>query len=203
MSNSPAFSRALAPWLGCVLALVLFLGLGCTSASAAAPVRVQLQTSMGSIILELFPDKAPVTVANFLKYAKAGFYDGTIFHRVVPGFVIQGGGYTEALLRKPTLAPIKNEADNGLANEAYTVAMARTTVPDSATSQFFINLKDNRPLNYQAPTSQGWGYCVFGKVYTGAGVVDRIGKVRTRSRGAEFGDLPSEAVVIQKVVVLP
>ena len=121
-------------------------------------MTVRMQTSKGTILLELDADKAPVTVANFLEYAKSGFYDGTIFHRVIPGFMIQGGGFESGLSQKSTNAPIKNEADNGLKNELGTIAMARTPDPDSASSQFFINVKDNAFLNYSAPTSQGWCY---------------------------------------------
>ncbi|MGE4553843.1 MAG: peptidylprolyl isomerase [Desulfovibrionaceae bacterium] len=205
-------SRALSAGLASCLTLICLLltpALAQTPAAAPAPaaadttVRVQLQTNLGNIIMELYPDKAPVTVANFLEYAKAGFYDGTIFHRVVPGFVIQGGGYTEALLRKPVRESIKNEADNGLRNDVYTVAMARGPHPNSADAQFYINLKRNAGLDFRAPTMDGYGYCVFGKVYAGAGLVDRIGKVATKAQGPEFANLPVEPVVIKKVVVLP
>ena len=195
------------PVLSLVLSLALILTLALTltaaPARAADPIRVQVQTNLGNIIMELYPDKAPVTVANFLQYAKSGFYDGTIFHRVMPGFVIQGGGYTETLLRKPTLEPIKNEADNGLKNDVYTVAMARGPHPDSADAQFYINLKRNSGLDFTAPTMEGYGYCVFGKVYAGTGLVDRIGKVKTKFLSQELSNLPVDPVIIQRVVVLP
>ncbi|MBQ4326633.1 MAG: peptidylprolyl isomerase, partial [Mailhella sp.] len=133
---------------------------------------VTLQTNKGDIVLELDAEKAPKTVANFLEYAKAGFYDGTIFHRVIPGFMIQGGGFTADMAQKPTNAPIENEANNGLKNDTYTIAMARTQAPHSATAQFFINVANNGFLNFKAPTMQGWGYAVFGKVVKGQEVVD-------------------------------
>jgi peptidyl-prolyl cis-trans isomerase B (cyclophilin B) len=159
-----------------------------------------MQTSEGTILLELDADKAPLTVANFLEYAKSGFYDGTIFHRVIPGFMIQGGGFESGMTQKTTNAPIKNEADNGLKNELGTIAMARTPDPDSASSQFFINVKDNAFLNYSAPTSQGWGYCVFGKVVDGIDVVHQIEKVSTGNRSGHQ-DVPVEDVIIEKVTV--
>ena len=139
-------------------------------------------------------------MANFLEYAKAGFYDGTIFHRVIPGFMIQGGGFTAEMAQKPTNAPIENEANNGLKNDTYTIAMARTQAPHSATAQFFINVADNGFLNFKAPTMQGWGYAVFGKVVKGQEVVDAIAKVRTGNRGFHQ-DVPVEAVVINKAIV--
>jgi peptidyl-prolyl cis-trans isomerase B (cyclophilin B) len=157
---------------------------------------------MGSITLELDDAKAPVTVANFLDYAKAGHYDGTIFHRVIDGFMIQGGGFTKAMDQKPTKAPIKNEAANGLLNKRGTIAMARTMVVDSATSQFFINLVDNDFLNFRAPTPQFFGYAVFGKVTDGMDVVDKIAKVKTGNSGMHQ-NVPEEPVVIKKVHVLP
>lgn len=163
-------------------------------------MTVRMQTSKGTILLELDADKAPVTVANFLEYAKSGFYDGTIFHRVIPGFMIQGGGFESGLSQKSTNAPIKNEADNGLKNELGTIAMARTPDPDSASSQFFINVKDNAFLNYSAPTSQGWGYCVFGKVVDGLDVVREIEKVATGNSGGHQ-DVPVEDVIIETVTV--
>lgn len=163
-------------------------------------VIVEMQTSKGSIVLELYPDKAPETVANFLRYAKEGFYDGTIFHRVIEGFMIQGGGFEPGMHQKDTHEPIRNEADNGLANEAGTIAMARTPDPHSATAQFFINLKDNNFLNYSSPSPQGWGYAVFGRVIDGMEVVESIGRVETGSAGMHQ-DVPVEDVVIEKVVV--
>ena len=147
------------------------------------------------IKLELYPDKAPETVANFLKYVDDGFYNNTIFHRVIPGFMIQGGGLTARMQQKDTSAPIKNEADNGLKNDRGTIAMARTMDPHSATAQFFINLVDNDFLNFQAPSGNGWGYCVFGRVTEGMDVVDKIAKVKTTTVGM-YQDVPSDLVVI-------
>ena len=138
-----------------------------TDSKGAGIVTVRMETNKGVITLELDGKKAPETVANFVEYAKAGFYDGTIFHRVIPGFMIQGGGFNTGMKQKSTRAAIKNEADNGLKNATGTIAMARTSDPNSATAQFFINVKDNGFLNYSAPTPQGWGYCVFGKVTDG------------------------------------
>ncbi len=163
-------------------------------------VTVKMETSMGDITLELDGDKAPETVANFVEYANAGFYDGTIFHRVIAGFMIQGGGFDGDMKQKETRAPIKNEADNGLKNDTGTIAMARTPDPNSATAQFFINVKDNGFLNHTAPTAQGWGYAVFGKVTDGMDVVHAIEKVDTTMR-AGMQDVPSETVVINKVSV--
>ncbi len=163
-------------------------------------MTVSMQTNKGNIVLELDADKTPVTVANFLEYAKAGFYDGTVFHRVIPGFMIQGGGFEPGMSEKSTQAPIKNEADNGLANELGTIAMARTSDPNSASSQFFINAKDNGFLNHTAPTGQGWGYCVFGKVVEGLDVVQEIEKVATGNSGGHQ-DVPVEDVIIEKVTV--
>jgi peptidyl-prolyl cis-trans isomerase B (cyclophilin B) len=164
-------------------------------------VLVKLITNFGEIVLELDAEKAPVTVENFLNYVKKGFYDGLIFHRVINGFMIQGGGFDEKMKQKSSDAPIKNEADNGLSNDKYTIAMARTSIPDSATAQFFINVADNDFLNHTAPTSSGWGYCVFGKVVEGTDVVDKIKSVDTTSR-AGHQDVPVEAVVIQKAEVV-
>jgi len=161
---------------------------------------VKLHTNFGDITLELDAEKAPKTVANFLKYAEKGFYDGTIFHRVIDGFMIQGGGFLSGLIQKETLGEIENEAANGLKNEIYTIAMARTPNPHSASSQFFINTANNGFLNFSAPTSQGFGYCVFGKVVDGKEVVDRIGKVKTGSQ-AGYQDVPLEDVVIESVEV--
>ena len=157
---------------------------------------------MGTIALELDDAKAPITVKNFIDYAKAGHYDGTIFHRVIDGFMIQGGGFTKAMDQKPTKAPIKNEAANGLLNKRGTIAMARTMVVDSATSQFFINLVDNDFLNFRAPTPQFFGYAVFGNVTDGMDVVDKIAKVKTGNSGMHQ-NVPEEPVVIKKVHVLP
>jgi len=157
--------------------------------------RVVMETSKGKIIIELYPDKAPQTVENFLAYVDSGFYDGTIFHRVIPGFMIQGGGMTSGLLEKLTRPPVKNEADNGLLNTRGTVAMARTNVVDSATSQFFINVADNPSLNHKDGSTSGFGYCVFGKVADGMNVVDSIAVVETRDSG-NFQNVPVEDVVI-------
>ena len=155
----------------------------------------------GVIALELDDAKAPKSVANFLAYVKSGHYDGTIFHRVINGFMIQGGGFTPDMQQKPTNAPIENEAANGLKNDIYTIAMARTSEPHSASAQFFINVKNNDFLNHTAPTPRGWGYAVFGRVTSGQDVVDAIKGVPTGKRGY-FDDVPLEAVVIEKAVAL-
>jgi len=162
-----------------------------------APMKVKLTTSMGAIVIQLDKEKAPVSVDNFIKYVEAGTYNGTIFHRVIDGFMVQGGGFTKDMQQKPTQAPIKNEANNGLKNDNYTVAMARTGVRDSATSQFFINVKDNAFLNYSGESPQGWGYAVFGKVVEGQDVVDKIKKVPTGNKGM-YQNVPNEPVVIEK-----
>ena len=161
---------------------------------------VKLHTNFGEITIELDAEKAPITVANFLSYVESGFFADTIFHRVIDGFMIQGGGFTSEMTQKNTNAPIKNEANNGLPNKKYTIAMARTPNPDSASSQFFINVADNDFLNFSAPTSQGWGYCVFGKVTEGTEVVDKIAKVHTGSRNGHQ-DVPTESVIIQRAEV--
>ena len=162
--------------------------------------KVTMETSMGTITLELDDAKAPETVANFVQYAKDGHYDGTIFHRVIDGFMIQGGGFTRDMNQKETREPIRNEAMNGLKNLRGTIAMARTMVVDSATSQFFINLVDNAFLDFQNPTPQGFGYAVFGKVVDGMDVVDQIAKVKTGFSGPHQ-NVPEEAIVIKKVAV--
>jgi peptidyl-prolyl cis-trans isomerase B (cyclophilin B) len=162
---------------------------------------VKLHTNFGEISLELDAGKAPATVANFLQYVNSGFYDNTIFHRVINGFMIQGGGFDTSMSQKPTKATIKNEADNGLQNKAYTIAMARTSIPDSASSQFFINVSDNDFLDFTAPTAQGWGYCVFGKVTAGAEVIDKIRQIKTGSKGGHQ-DVPLEHVVIERAEVV-
>lgn len=159
--------------------------------------QVLLETTSGDILLELDPDKAPKTVENFLKYVDENFYDNTIFHRVIPGFMIQGGGMDAKMKEKPTHDPIPNEADNGLKNERGTIAMARTADPHSASAQFFINLTDNAFLNHTEPTPEGWGYAVFGKVIDGMDVVDKIAKVKTRSQGIH-DDVPVDMVLITK-----
>ncbi len=152
---------------------------------------------MGKIVIELNPQKAPITVANFLSYVDAGFYNGTVFHRVINNFMVQGGGYTSRLDAKTPNAPIKNEADNGLANLRGTLAMARNPIPDSATAQFFINLVDNASLNHKGKTDKGWGYAVFAKVIEGMDVVDAIGKVKTTTKNGA-ADSPVEPVIIKK-----
>ena len=162
---------------------------------------VALDTNHGRIVLELYADKAPKTVENFLGYVNAGFFDGTLFHRVIPGFMIQGGGFDGQQKQKPTRAPIQNEADNGTGNDRGTIAMARTGDPHSATAQFFINLKDNTFLNHTGKNPQGWGYTVFGKVTEGMDVVDKIAKVRT-APGKISEAVPAEAVVIEKAEVV-
>jgi cyclophilin family peptidyl-prolyl cis-trans isomerase len=160
-----------------------------------ASPRVVLATSLGDITLELDRAKAPVTTENFLSYVTSGHYDGTVFHRVIPDFMIQGGGFSEEMRQKPTAAPIVNEADNGLKNRRGTVAMARTSEPHSASAQFFINLKDNSFLDHTAKTEQGWGYAVFGKVVEGMDVVDRIATVKTGAHGPHR-DVPADAIAI-------
>lgn len=162
---------------------------------------VKLSTNFGDITLELNAEKAPVTVANFLQYVESGFYDGVIFHRVIDGFMIQGGGFDVDMQQKKTKDEIKNEADNGLSNDNYTIAMARTSIPDSASSQFFINATNNDFLNHTAKTPSGWGYCVFGKVVEGMDVVDKIKKVKTTSK-AGHRDVPVEAVIIEKATLI-
>ena len=162
--------------------------------------KAAIETSMGTITLELDDAKAPETVANFVEYAKDGHYDGTIFHRVIDGFMIQGGGFTKDMNQKETRKPIRNEAMNGLKNVRGTIAMARTMVVDSATSQFFINLVDNNFLDFQSPTPQGFGYAVFGKVTDGMSVVDAIAKVKTGFAGPHQ-NVPEVAIVIKKISV--
>src|SRR5688572_22730844 len=162
---------------------------------------IKLQTNHGDITIELDAAKAPETAANFTQYVKDGHYDNTIFHRVIDSFMIQGGGFEPGMKQKPTRAPIKNEAQNGLTNDLYTIAMARTSDPHSASAQFFINTKDNDFLNHSAPTPQGWGYCVFGKVTAGTEVVDKIGKVKTGQSGFHQ-DVPVDDVMIQKATVI-
>lgn len=161
---------------------------------------IKLHTNFGVIGIELDAEKAPLSAGNFLAYAEAGHYDNTIFHRVIPGFMIQGGGFAPGMKQKACNAPIRNEANNGLKNEAYTLAMARTSDPHSATAQFFINVTNNASLNYRAPNSDGWGYCVFGKVVEGTEVVDKIKGVKTGSSGFH-GDVPVEDVLIERAEV--
>jgi peptidyl-prolyl cis-trans isomerase B (cyclophilin B) len=161
---------------------------------------VRLHTNLGVIGLELDTARAPVTVRNFLDYVESGFYTNTVFHRVIDGFMVQGGGFEPGMRQKPTRTPIKNEAANGLKNDRYTIAMARTSEPHSASSQFFINVKDNTFLNHTAPNTEGWGYCVFGKVVEGQEVVDKIRKVKTGRREGH-DDVPVEDVLIERVDV--
>jgi cyclophilin family peptidyl-prolyl cis-trans isomerase len=185
-------------------ALVFALAAPCLAQSAApAPgkVLVKLETTKGDIVLELNKAKAPITVANFLHYVKIGHYDGTIFHRVINGFMIQGGGFDVNMREKPTGKSIKNEADNGLKNDLYTVAMARTSDPQSATAQFFINVKNNHSLDYWSKSDMGWGYAVFGEVVDGKRVVDEIKGVQTGRKGP-FDDVPLKPVVITKVSII-
>ena len=187
------------------LLALLFVGLCVLPAHAATKSHankgkipmVKLHTNFGDITIQLDAAKAPNTVKNFLEYVKNGSFDNTIFHRVIPNFMIQGGGFEPGMKQKPTLAPIQNEAANGLKNDKYTIAMARTGDPHSATAQFFINTKDNDFLNYTASNPQGFGYCVFGKVVEGMDVVDTIGKVKTGNSGGH-GDVPKEDVIITK-----
>ncbi len=182
-------------------ALSFAAGAHAASTTKGKMKMVKLHTNFGVITLQLDAEKAPATVQNFLDYVNSGFYDGTVFHRVIDGFMIQGGGFEPGMKQKNTKAPIKNEADNGLGNEAYTIAMARTNDPHSATAQFFINVKNNSFLNFSAPNAQGWGYCVFGKVVEGKDVVDAIKKVKTGNSGFHQ-DVPKEDVVITKAEVV-
>lgn len=170
-------------------------------ATASESPRVKLQTNFGDIIIELNRDKAPATVKNFLRYVNEGFYDGTLFHRVIDGFMIQGGGFDANFKMKPTHDPIQNEADNGLKNEAGTLAMARTSDPHSASSQFFINVADNDFLNHRSKDLQGWGYAVFGRVVEGMGVVNAIKKVDTGDH-AGHQNVPVDPVIIEKATVI-
>jgi len=162
--------------------------------------QVTMETTLGTIVLELYPEDAPKTVDNFLRYARWGHYDGTVFHRVIPDFMIQGGGFTPDMKQKLTEMPIENEADNGLKNDRGTVAMARTQDPHSASAQFFINTKNNAFLNHKSKTPEGWGYAVFGKVIQGMDVVDAISRVKTGARGS-MENVPIEPVVITKTTV--
>ena len=180
-----------------VLAAGVFILVSAVFVEGASAPRVTLETSMGKIVLELNQEKAPKTVANFLQYVDSGFFDGTIFHRVIDGFMIQAGGFTADMVKKPTRASIENEADNGLKNRRGTVAMARTNDPNSATAQFFVNTADNASLNHTRKDARGWGYAVFGKVVEGMDIVGAISKVATGRQGS-MGDVPRETIVIQK-----
>jgi cyclophilin family peptidyl-prolyl cis-trans isomerase len=177
--------------------IACFSLLAASSVGAAAP-QVALKTNMGTIVLELYPDRAPETVRNFEQYVKSGFYNGTVFHRVIPGFMIQGGGFTRDLAHKPPREPIKNEANNGLKNEVGTIAMARTSDPHSASSQFFINVVDNPPLDYR---KGNFGYCVFGKVKSGMDVVNKIAAVATAPR-PPHQNVPVKPVIIESARML-
>lgn len=183
------------------IALLVFIVNFCFATASVAKdnPKVAIDTSYGTVVVELYPDKAPETVANFLQYVDSGFYENTIFHRVIDGFMIQGGGFSLGYQQKPVRAPIKNEANNGLSNLRGTIAMARTPQPHSATSQFFINTVDNTRLDYRFETSQGWGYCVFGKVVDGMEVVDEIAKTPTGPAGPFHSDAPQAPIVIEGV----
>ena len=172
-------------------------------AALAAKPLVEMKTNLGTMTFELYPDRAPKTVENFLLYVKSGFYKGTVFHRVIDNFMLQGGGYDAMLRKKETAAPIPNEANNGLKNTTYTLAMARTMDPDSATAQFFIHVRDNDALDHTSPTLNGWGYAVFGKVVKGQDVVMKIAKLRTGAKGPFVSDVPQRDVVIEDVRLLP
>ena len=194
--------RALALFLCLMAAPLMAVGFGFSSAHAATPdPAVKLETNYGDIIVRLDARKAPISTANFVQYVKSGFYDGTIFHRVIKNFMVQGGGFTPDLKQKETRAAIRNEADNGLKNKKYTIAMARTGEPHSATAQFFINTKDNDFLDFKSQTPQGWGYAVFGKVIKGQEVVDKIAAVTTGKKGY-YDDVPMENVTIKKAVIV-
>ena len=164
----------------------------------AANPQVEIKTNLGSMVVELYPDKAPKTVDNFLRYVKDGHYRDTVFHRVIPGFMIQGGGFDKTLAQKPTRAPVENEASNGLRNDVGTIAMARTSDPHSATAQFFINVSNNAFLNHTSPTPQGYGYTVFGKVIRGMDVVEKIARTPTGRRGPFPSDVPMSDIVIEE-----
>lgn len=183
-----------------MLTALALLILAVAGNALAGNPKVSLQTNKGVIILELYPDQAPKTVENFLAYVDSGFYDGTIFHRVIPDFMIQGGGFTADMTQKEARAPVANEADNGLKNERGTLAMARTNDPNSATAQFFINHKDNAFLDHSGKTPRGWGYAVFGRVTDGMAVVDAIATVPTGAKGMFPRDVPQESVIIEKAV---
>ena len=187
-----------------LLLCLVYAVVSAVAVAEEAPVgnpAVVLDTSLGSITLELFADAAPASTKNFLGYVERGFYDGTVFHRVIPGFMIQGGGFTDDMVRKPTRDPITNEADNGRVNQRGTLAMARTSDPHSATAQFFINVVDNDFLNHSGKTPRGWGYAVFGRVTAGMDVVDAIAAVQT-GRANGMSDVPLEPVIIRKAQLL-
>ncbi|MBA4397533.1 MAG: cyclophilin [Syntrophus sp. (in: bacteria)] len=187
--------------LACGLTILCAGVAGAAEPAARNPV-VLMETSLGNVKMELFAREAPISVKNFLEYVVSGFYDGTVFHRVIPNFMVQGGGFTADMHQKQTKSPIRNEADNGLKNQAGTLAMARTMVVDSATAQFFINAADNRFLNHRDKTSQGYGYAVFGKVMEGMDVVEKIAAVKTGTREG-LRDVPQTPVVIKSMKVIP
>lgn len=195
------WAMAFGPALTVCLMVAVFSGAAMAAKTEGGKPMVKLETSLGEITLELYPDKAPATVANFLKYVNDGFFNGTIFHRVMSTFMIQGGGFDAQMSQKPTRETIQNEADNGLSNDAYTIAMARTSDPHSATAQFFINVANNAPLNHTSKTPQGWGYAVFGKVIKGQDVVDKIKAVPTGNRGMHQ-NVPLEPVTILKATLV-
>lgn len=184
-----------------MLLLTTTLSFATENKMSDTPSKVKLTTSLGEIIIQLNPEKAPVSSANFLTYVNEGFYNNTIFHRIIPGFMAQGGGFDTDFSQKAVHDPIKNEADNGLANKRGSIAMARTNVPDSATAQFFINYKDNASLNHTSPTSSGWGYAVFGEVIDGMDVVDAMAKQATGNRGGHQ-DVPKTDIIVEKAEVI-
>jgi len=198
MSFNKFFNSRAAAFLSAVI--LVLASIGVATANSGDKVMVEMHTSKGLITLELDAEKAPVTVANFIEYVNSGHFDGTIFHRVIPGFVIQGGGLESGMKEKPTQSPIENEADNGLKNVTGSICMARTNDPHSATSQFFINLKDNQFLDHTEKSPQGWGYAVFGQVTDGMDVVEAIAAVQTGNAGFHQ-DVPVEDIVVEKVTI--
>jgi len=184
-----------------MLLLTTSLSFATENKMSDTPSKVKLTTSLGEIIIQLNPEKAPISSANFLTYVNEGFYSNTIFHRIIPGFMAQGGGFDTDFNQKAVHDPIKNEADNGLPNKRGTLAMARTNVPDSATAQFFINYKDNSFLNHTSPTPSGWGYAVFGEVIEGMDVVDEMAKQPTGNRGGHQ-DVPKTDIIVEKAEVI-
>lgn len=208
LTRMPGFSLS-AFIIACAASIALSMGSAAQAASStptegkpmSSTPRVKLQTNHGDIIIELDAEKAPKSVENFLTYVNEGFYDGTVFHRVINNFMVQGGGFDSSMKQKQTNAPLENEANNGLKNDRYTLAMARTSDPHSATAQFFINIADNDFLNFTSPTPNGWGYAVFGKVVEGTDVVDKIKSVKTGTKGFHQ-DVPTEDVIIEKATAV-
>jgi peptidyl-prolyl cis-trans isomerase B (cyclophilin B) len=182
-----------------VITTIIFLNSG-ANAEMTTNTKIIIKTTSGDIKIELYDDKAPITSENFKKYIESGYFTDTIFHRVIKDFMIQGGGFTAEMSEKDSMPPIKNEANNGISNERGTIAMARTPDPHSASSQFFINLKDNNFLDFTAETSQGWGYCAFGKVFEGMDILDKIALVDTSSYGAHQ-DVPKEPITINEIII--